>query len=182
MILTVGNKVVYPCQGPCLISSIVEKVVAGISKSFYQLRLLDDRGGELFVPVDRVQAMGIRLLLKKSEIPKLINKLKMKSEIAKNQKQRASDTLQRFTSGSAFDLAEIVESLTELGKTKALTLRESWALTRARTLLICEIAEVLGKTRSAAQQQVDQALEPPGITDINRRPKYLPVAELSQRI
>jgi RNA polymerase-interacting CarD/CdnL/TRCF family regulator len=90
MILTVGNKVVYPCQGPCLINSIVEKVVAGVPKSFYQLSLLDERGGELFVPVDRVQAMGIRLLLKKSEIPKLLNKLKMKAEIAKtgNSQQR----------------------------------------------------------------------------------------------
>lgn len=180
MILAVGNKVVYPCQGPCLISSIVEKVVAGLPKSFYRLTLLDDRSGELFVPVDRVQAVGIRLLLKKSEIPKLLNKLKMKAEIAKNQKQRASDTLRLLTSGSAFDLAEVVESLTELGKTKALTLRESWTLTRARTLLICEIAEVMGKTRSAAQEQVDQALEPPKITSINRVPNYLSVAELSQ--
>ncbi|MBK6797363.1 MAG: hypothetical protein IPG76_11420 [Acidobacteria bacterium] len=53
--LTVGNKVFYPCQGPCLISSVVDKVVAGIPKSFYHLALLDDSGGELFVPVDMAQ-------------------------------------------------------------------------------------------------------------------------------
>jgi hypothetical protein len=54
----------------------------------------------------------------------------LKAEIAKDRKQRANDILKRFTSGSAFDLAEVVESLTELGKTKMLTLRESWTLTR----------------------------------------------------
>lgn len=182
MILTIGNKVVYPCQGPCLVSSVVEKVVAGLPKSFYHLALLGDRGGELFVPVDRVQAIGIRLLLRKSEIPKVLNRLKMTAEIAKNPKQRANDTLQRFTSGSAFDLAEIVESLTVLGKTKALTLRESWTLSRARTLLICEISEVTGETKGAAEKKIDQALAAQKIASINRMPNHLPVAELSQSI
>ncbi len=182
MILTVGSKVVYPCQGPCLISSVVEMVVVGIPKSFYHLSLLGDKGGELFVPVDRVQAIGIRPLLRKSEIPKLLNRLKIKTGITKNQKQRTNDTLRLFTSGSAFDLAEVVESLTELGKTKALTLRESWALARARTLLICEISEVTGETKSAAEKRVDQALVVQKISGINKVPNHLPVAELSQSL
>lgn len=176
MILAVGNKVVYPCQGPCLIHSIVEKVVAGVPKSFYFLALLGDRGGELFVPVDGAQAIGIRFLLRKSEIPKLLNTLKMRAEIAKNQKQRANDNLRRFTSGSAFDLAEVVESLTELEKTKALTLRESWMLARARSLLICEISEVMNKPKIAVQEQIDQALEAQKIMGTNGMPNHLSVA------
>lgn len=64
MILTVGDKVVYPCQGPCMVSAIVEKIVAGRPINFYHLAVLDVAGGELFVPVDKVQAAGIRLLLK----------------------------------------------------------------------------------------------------------------------
>jgi RNA polymerase-interacting CarD/CdnL/TRCF family regulator len=180
MILTVGNKVVYPCQGPCRISSVVEKLVADTPKSFYHLAILDGSGGELFVPVDKVQDIGIRLLLKKSEIPKLLGKLMVKVELARDRRQRANDTLKRFTSGSAFDLAEVVESLTELGKTKMLTLRESWTLTRARKLLVCEISEVMGETKSAAEQQVDQALEAQKLRGIKRRPNHLPVAELGQ--
>jgi hypothetical protein len=31
-------------------------------------------------------------------------------------------------------------------------------LDRARRILICEISEVMGETKSAAEQQVDQAL------------------------
>lgn len=183
MILTAGNKVVYPCQGPCLISSVVEKVVAGLPKSFYHLALLGDRSGELFVPVDKVGAIGIRPLLKKSEIPKLLNRLRMTVEIAKNQKQRANDTLKRFTSGSAFDLAEVVESLTELGKTKALTLRESWTLTRARTLLICEIAEVMGQTKSAVEEQIDHVLETRKVASVfGRIPSSLPISNLNQSV
>jgi hypothetical protein len=49
-------------------------------------------------------------------------------------------------------LAEIVGSLTELSKAKALSPRESWTLVRARKLLVCEISEVMGETSSAAEE------------------------------
>src|SRR5262245_64533149 len=71
VILTSGNKVVYPSQGPCLIGPVVKKVIDGRTINFYQLALLDDSGGELFVPVDKAQTIGIRPLLNRSDIPKL---------------------------------------------------------------------------------------------------------------
>ena len=159
MILTVGNKVIYPCQGPCLIGPVVKKVVDGRPMSFYHLALLDDSGGKLFVPVDKAQAIGIRLLLERSEIPTLLGQLKKAARTAKKWKQRTMDNLKLFTSGSAFDLAEVVESLTELSETKALSPRDSRTLERARKLLICEISEVMGETKSAAEEQVDRALK-----------------------
>jgi RNA polymerase-interacting CarD/CdnL/TRCF family regulator len=127
--------------------------------SFYPLALLDDSGGELFVPVDKAQAIGVRLLLKRSEIPKLLGHLKKASGTAKNWKQRTIDNIKLFASGSAFDLAEIVESLTNLSETKPLMLRDKQTLERARKLLVCEISEVMGETISAAEKQVDKALK-----------------------
>jgi len=156
--MTVGKKVVYPSQGPCLISAVVKKVVDGRPMSFYHLALLDDSGGGLFVPIDKVQTLGIRLLLEKSEIPKLLGRLKKAAGTAKNWKQRAIDNLKLLISGSAFDLAEVVESLTELSEKKALTPRDRQTLDRARKILICEISEVMGETKSAAEEQVDKAL------------------------
>ena len=158
MLLTVGNKVMYPSRGPCLIGPIVKKVVDGSPMSFYPLALLDDSGGELFVPVDKVQAIGVRLLLKRSEIPKLLGHLKKAAGTAKNWKQRTMDNIKLFASGSAFDLAEIVESLTNLSETKPLMLRDKQTLEKARKLLVCEISEVMGETISAAEEQVDKAL------------------------
>ena len=60
---------------------------------------------------------------------------------------------------SAFDLAEIVESLTELSETKTLSPGDRHALDRARKLLVCEISEVMGETRGEAEQQMDRALK-----------------------
>jgi CarD family transcriptional regulator len=159
VILTSGNKVVYPSQGPCLIGPVIKKVIDGRPISFYQLALLDDSGGELFVPVDKVQSIGIRPLLSRSDIPKLLGLLKEPPGADKEWQQRANDNFKLLTSGSAFDLAEIVKSLTRLSEKKALSFRESRTLEKARKLLIGEISEVLGETKSAAEQHIDEALK-----------------------
>ena len=159
MNLTVGNKVNYPHQGPCLIDEVVDRVVDGRSMSFYHLAILDDRGGRLLVPTDKVHALGIRRLLERSEIPKLFGHPKKAAAPATNWKQRAIEHSKLLTSGSPFDLAAVVESLTELNDTKALSPRERETLDRAKKFLICEISEVMGETRSAAEKYIDQALK-----------------------
>jgi RNA polymerase-interacting CarD/CdnL/TRCF family regulator len=158
MVLSVGNKVVYPCQGPCLIGAVVKKVVGGTLTSFYRLAVLDDSGGSLFVPVDKVRTLGIRRLMAKSQIPKLLGHLEKTAATEKGWKQRAMDNVKLLSSGSAFDLAKIVESLTELNETKALSPRDRQALDKAKKILICEISEVMGETKAAAEEQIDQAL------------------------
>jgi CarD family transcriptional regulator, regulator of rRNA transcription len=159
MTLSIGEKIIYPSHGPCVIGAVIKKHVGGTSTTFYRLAPLDDSGGELFIPVDKIRGLGIRQLLARSEIPKLLNHLKTETAGAKNWKQRAIDNSKLLASGSAFDLAEIVESLTELNETKALTPHDRQTLERAKKLLVCEIAEVLGETKSAAAEHVDRALQ-----------------------
>jgi RNA polymerase-interacting CarD/CdnL/TRCF family regulator len=159
MMLTVGKKVVYPAQGPCLIGALVNKIVDGRQMMFYQLIVLNNGGGKMFVPVDNVQAVGIRPLLRKTEIPKLMDRLKQPTQAADNCKKRARDNLKLLASGSAFDLAIVVESLTELSETKKLSFGEHRMLDRARALLVYEISEVIGETKEEVEQQVDMALK-----------------------
>ena len=161
MILTVGNKVVYPSQGPCRIGHIVKRDVGGTLIQFYHLVALDGSGGEMYVPVDKAQEIGVRLLLQRSEIPKLFGQPKPNrtAYIAGNIRQQAMDNLKLFSSGSPFDLALIVESLTELKETKSLTIGQSRTLEKARRLLISEISEVLEETQAEAEKQLDQALK-----------------------
>jgi RNA polymerase-interacting CarD/CdnL/TRCF family regulator len=164
MRLTVGAKVVYPCRGPCRIGAIVKKEVGGQTRKFYPLAPLDDSSGELFVPVENFANLHLRALLDRSEIPQLLRRLKKASakpkdlDAAKNWRQRNTDTAKLFSSGSAFDLAAIVESLTNLGEAKSLSPYERDTLTRARRLLVCEISEVTGESRTSVEDQVTRAL------------------------
>jgi len=66
-----------------------------------------------------------------------------------------------------------------LSKAKALSPRENWTLVRARTLLVCEISEVMGETKSAAEEQLDQALRARKIAVVSGKPNYQPLGEFS---
>jgi CarD family transcriptional regulator len=166
MTFTIGDKVVYPGRGPCLIGGIIQKVVCGTSTSFYRLALLDDSKAELFVPVDNLRDLHMRTLLDRSEIPKLLGHLKTRAGVpkdlgtAKNWRQRELDNLKLFRSGSIFDLAHMIESLTQLSGTKTLASHDRETLYRARKLLICEISEVMNESKTAAEARIDNVLEP----------------------
>jgi RNA polymerase-interacting CarD/CdnL/TRCF family regulator len=165
MTLTVGDKVFYPGRGPCLIGGVVEKVVCGKSASFYRLALLDDSRAELFVPVDKSRDVNMRALLNRSEIPKLLGHLKTRAGVtkelgtAKNWRQRELDNSKLFASGSIFELANLVEALTQLSGSKNLAPHDRDALYRARKLLICEISEVMNESKTAAEARIDSVLE-----------------------
>jgi CarD family transcriptional regulator len=150
--LSVGNKVIYPCQGPCLIGAIVKQTVDGRPIIFYQLIILNNGGGKMFVPVDNARAVGIRPLLEKVEIPKLLDRLGQSAQSSDNHKQRSRDNLK-------LDLADIVESLTELSETKSLSFGEHKTLDRAKALLVSEISEVIEETKEEVERQVDMALK-----------------------
>ena len=156
--LTIGRKAIYPSQGPCRIDCVVKKVVDGRPMSFYQLTLLDDRGGALFVPVDKVEAIGVRLLLKKSEVPKLIAAMEKTTRRTKALKERILENLRTITAGSALDLAEVVKALTELRNSRPLTPGECKTLERSRRLLVWEISEAMGEEKTVVEAQIDRAL------------------------
>jgi CarD family transcriptional regulator len=164
MMRNVEKKVVYPYQGPCRIGAVVNKDFGGGPTNCYPLTVMDDSGDMLFVPVDKVKATRIRQLMEKSEIPKLLRRLGQKAETTiipitgMRWKQRAIDNSKLLASGSAFDLATIVASLTELDRTKVLSPRDRHVLDRARKNLICEISEVTGESRIAAEEKLDNAL------------------------
>jgi CarD family transcriptional regulator len=160
MRLTIGKKVFYPYQGLCIIGPVVQKVMEGKAVHFYQLLVLDD-GGDLFVPVDKIAAVGIRPLLKDYEIPKLLNQLKLKPSPREpiHYSQRALLYAQLITSGSAFDLVEVVSSLTHLSEMRALSYGQRKTLDKAKRLLIGEISEVMGETKIAVEERIDQALK-----------------------
>jgi RNA polymerase-interacting CarD/CdnL/TRCF family regulator len=161
--LTVGSKVVYPGRGPCLIGAVVNKSVGGQTRKFYPLALLDDSNGELFVPVENQANLHLRALLDRSEIPQLLRRLKKisgttKDLDAKNWRQRNTDNAKSLSSGSALDLATIIQSLTSLAGAKSLSPFERETLARARRLLVCEISEVTGESKSVVEEQISQAL------------------------
>src|SRR5690349_1261367 len=61
--------------------------------------------------------------------------------------------------GSIYDMADVLKSLTFLSKSKSLSFREKRMLDRAKALIISEISEVMRQKAPEVEGKVDQALE-----------------------
>ena len=153
-----GNKVSYPYQGLCTIGPVVKKIMNGKTMSFYHLVVLDD-GGDLFVPVEKIKAVGIRPLVKESEVPRLLHRLQEPTPAVIHHNQRAQENARLLASGSALALAEVVASLTDLRAARSLSFGEKKALDKAKRLLVCELSEVMRQTQGEAEAQIEQALQ-----------------------
>lgn len=158
MRLSVGSKVSYPLQGPCLIGPVVTKIVDGAPADFHHLILLGGSGAEFFVPYGQAPAKGVRRLLDKSEIPEVLERLKKPRTASGNGGQRAADHFKLCASGSALELAEAIASLTAMRGMNRFVSTDYGMLERARRLLIREIAEVMGESDGAAEARIDAAL------------------------
>jgi CarD family transcriptional regulator len=159
MRLIIGKKIVYPAQGPCIIGSIVNRTIGDQQLSFYQLTVLSNGSMHLFVPVNKAGKLGIRPLLKREKIPMVLEQLRQPTKRNDNWRERNLYNSKLFAAGSAFDLAEVIQSLTESRENKTLAFGENKTLERARELLICELSLVLGEAIVNTEKLVDEALK-----------------------
>lgn len=155
----VGEKVIYPGRGICEIRCISRQEIDGIDIEFYHLTFLRDEA-TVMVPVKKARAIGIRQLLQRSDVPKVYAFLKQDTPApSRDYKIRYQENVDRLTSGTIFDIADVVKSLVYLSSTKKLTERENQMLERARALLINEIAQVTGVDKTQVQAKVDRTLK-----------------------
>jgi CarD family transcriptional regulator len=61
--------------------------------------------------------------------------------------------------GSIYDMADVLKSLTFLSKSKSLSFREKRMLDRAKALIISEVSEVMREKALEVEVRVDRALE-----------------------
>ena len=62
-------------------------------------------------------------------------------------------------SGSIYDMADVLKSLTFLAKSKSLSFREKRMLDRAKSLIVSEVSEVMRVTPLDIEDRVEKALE-----------------------
>jgi CarD family transcriptional regulator len=62
-------------------------------------------------------------------------------------------------SGSIYEVADVLKSLTFLAKSKSLSFREKRMLDRAKFLIVSEVSEVMRETAVAIEGRVELALE-----------------------
>ena len=159
MTFTVGDKVIYPNHGLGIVTRIEEKTILGTTCGFYHLRIVANETTVL-VPVANVDGVGLRRAISDDEVDRLFGLLgDGKIDNHQNWKGRFKDNSDKMRSGSIYDVADVLKSLTFLAKSKSLSFREKRMLDRAKFLIISEVSEVMRETAPSVEAKVDRALE-----------------------
>src|SRR5262249_54632312 len=165
--LAVGDRVVYPNQGVCRVTSVESKEVAGQTLTFVTMRREED-GAVVMVPENKVRTIGLRKVANGEEVGKIFAFLKSDSDKTElDWKQRARSNLERMSQGGLLGLAEVVKGLQVLSELRPLPAKERELYDNARHLLVAELSAALAITGANAEDAVDIILFPPG----KERPK-----------
>lgn len=155
----IGDKVIYPNHGLGVVEKVEEKTILGTTCGFFHLKILSNETTVL-VPVANVDNVGLRRAITDEEVERLFQLLgDGKIDNHQNWKGRFKDNSDKMRTGSIYDMADVLKSLTFLAKSKSLSFREKRMLDRAKALIISEISEVMQTTVADIEERVNSALE-----------------------
>src|SRR5438094_7822322 len=155
----VGDKVIYPNHGLGIVERIEEKTILGTTCGFYHLRIVAN-DTTVLVPLANVDGVGLRRAINDDEVERLFGLLgDGKIDNHQNWKGRFKDNSDKMRSGSIYEVADVIKSLSFLSKSKSLSFREKRMLDRARFLVVSEISEVMRESAPAIEARVERSLE-----------------------
>lgn len=165
--LALGDRVVYPNQGVCRVTSVESKEVAGQTLTFVTMKREED-GAVVMVPEAKVRSIGLRKVAGRADVDRVFSFLRSDSDKANlDWKQRARTNVERMSQGGLMGLAEVVKGLQVLSELRPLPTKERELYDNARHLLVAELSASLNIAEVDAEDGVDVVLFPPG----RERPK-----------
>jgi CarD family transcriptional regulator len=154
-----GQQVVYPNHGVGVIEKIEEGEIDGMEQVYYHLRLLSNNS-KVMVPEGNLDLVGLRPLVSKTEIEKLIEILGDGDiETYKDWKGRYKQNLDKMKTGELREVAEVLKNLRLVSQRKSLSFREKKMYERAKYFIVSEVAQVKDISERKAEALVETALE-----------------------
>jgi len=158
MTFQIGEKVVYPNQGVGTIENISSRSFGAQFEKFYLLRFTTN-SMTVMVPFSNVDHIGLRPIVRSNEIARILEYLASgRCVLSADWKARFKENTEKMLSGSLFQAAEVLKCLLIIQRQKPLSFRERRMLTRARQLLVSEIAIARKLPEDAAATLMEKAL------------------------
>jgi CarD family transcriptional regulator len=153
-----GDKVIYPHHGAAVIEDLTEREFLGEKKKYFVLRLAY---GDLtlMVPVDSTEEVGLREVVSKRDVKKVMDVLrKRESRMPTNWSRRYKTNIEKIRSGDVYQVAEVVRNLALRESEKGLSAGEKRMLSKARQILVSELVFAVGADEEKAESMIDKVL------------------------
>ena len=137
----IGDLAVYPAHGVGRIEAIEGREISGNKQDFYIMKILEN-DMIIMIPVDNVEAVGLRDIIDKAEVIKVYDIMKQRDIPADNQtwNRRYREYMEKIKTGSVYEVAEVLRDLYLLKVDKDLSFGERKMLDTAQSLLLKELS------------------------------------------
>ncbi|MCD1146777.1 CarD family transcriptional regulator [Peptoniphilus sp. KCTC 25270] len=162
----VGDRIVYPIHGAGVIKDIETREILGEKKEYYILKMpINDM--EVMVPVGHMNDVGIRDIMTKEEMDKVVEVFKNfnRAPMPGNWNRRYRHHQEVLKSGELTEIAEVVKNLEYLDLQKSLSTGERKMLNTARQIIISEMVLVYDSTFAEITKCVDTAIQNSGVLE-----------------
>ncbi len=150
--------VVYPMHGVGNIKKIEKKKILEKATKYYEIEFLSNNI-KIMVPVDKAEEIGIRLVIKRSEVSKILKILKTKPKTMEDDwKARFQFNLEKIKTGSIYEIAQVARDLFHRNKEKELSLMERKMYENAVKHIIFEISTVKKTTVEHVEKIINKIL------------------------
>ena len=154
-----GDTVVHPEHGAAVIQELKDKEFLGEKRRYLVLRVVY---GDLTlsVPVDSAEQVGLRPVISKPQVKKVLKVLtEDETSSAANWSRRFKNNLEKLHSGDPYEVAEVLRNLSIRDREKGLSAGEKRMITKARQILISELAYATSKSEDDAEAMIDATLD-----------------------
>jgi len=151
-----GELAVYPAHGVGVIESIERREFNGEKQIFYIMRIIDT-DMVIMIPIHNAQSVGIRSIINKKEIPRVLDILKDRSiEIAtQTWNKRYREYMDKIKTGSVFEVAAVLRDLYILKDEKPLSFGEKKMMDTAMNLLVKELSIARNVKEDRGRQDIE---------------------------
>ena len=157
--MKIGDRIVYPMHGAGEVVGIEENEVGGVVSSYYVLSL--SMGNlKLMLPVDKIEEIGLRDIIKKSQLHAVAEVLSGRAErMVGSWNKRFHATVDRMKTGDILEVAAVARNLSRQHKKRKISSGERRLMDLARQILISELVYVLEKPPEEVTDWVDNFID-----------------------
>lgn len=158
MAFKVGETVVYPHHGAATIEEITTRVIGGVEREYLRLRVAQ---GDLTIqiPSENVEMVGVRDVVDEAGLEHVFEVLRAKkTDEPSNWSRRYKANVEKIATGDVVKVAEVVRDLSRRDSNRGLSAGEKRMLTKARQILVSELALAEKTNEEDASLRLDEVL------------------------
>ena len=159
MTFNVCETVVYPNHGAAVIEDVETRTIKGEEKLYLVLRILGQNDLVVRVPASNLDLVGVRDVVDDEGLEKVFEVLrKTNVEEPSNWSRRYKANLEKLHSGNVLKVAEVVRDLWRRERDRGLSAGEKRMLSKARQILVSELALAKKVEDDKAEEMLDEVL------------------------